>query len=98
MRAIENADLRLDDVPLADAPWDTIQEFALSFNAYDYHGSFERCADIAIRRDPQNLTELRTCLFMQQRASRHCDEDPSAEMLSSIGSLLDAIREKASTG
>ena len=32
--AISNEDLKIEDVPLPDAEWEDIQQFALTFNAY----------------------------------------------------------------
>ena len=47
---IDNADLRPGDIPVAGAPWDDIQRFALTFDGYNYWDSFEKCA-ARYRRD-----------------------------------------------
>ena len=93
-RKIGNSELRPDDLPAQDASWTTIQEFALSFDGYRYWGSFERCAGIANRRDHGSLTELRTCLFFEQRRWRHFGEEPNADAMSYIHGIVDSIRDK----
>ena len=79
MREIANRDLSLDDVPPFNADWDQIGEFALSFNGYIECGSFERCAEVANNRRNDTLTELRACLFFEQRRWRHFGYEPDAE-------------------
>ena len=93
MREISNDDLTLSDVPQSDADWEVIGEFALTFNGYEYWGSFEKCAEVANRRNPGNLVEARTCLFFLQRALRHQGDGPDENDYEYIGMLLGKIRE-----
>lgn len=67
IRRIANADLRLEDVPLARADWTAMMLFARTFDGYEYCGSFEAAATIANSRANNTLSELRTCLFFEQR-------------------------------
>ena len=92
--AIDNDDLSPTDIPDASADWDVIGEFALSFPGYDIHGSFERCADIANEQRHATLTDLRTCLFFEQRRWRHFGEEPDGEAMQYIKSLVQKIRER----
>ncbi len=92
MTHIANDALRKSAVPPVTADWLTIWTFALSFDGYTHWGSFERCADIANARNPQDLTEFRTCLFFEQRRWRHFGEEPDPEATAHIASLLDGIR------
>lgn len=87
MRHIPDNELRLEMVPKSDAGWHTIQEFALTFDGYGLHGSFEKCAEIANSRRHETIGDLRTCLFFEQRRWRHFGEAPNEEAigLHSIG-------------
>ena len=106
-REIANVDLREADVPPPDAGWHEVGGFALSFNGYESSGSFEKCAEIGGRAAkaflatgalPDTLTELRTCLFFEQRRWRHYGFDPDEQALAYIGALVEAIREKVCAG
>jgi hypothetical protein len=89
---IPNADLVLEHVPSADADWFEIEEFALTFDGYKAHGSFDACAQIANNRLHNTLTNLRTCLFFEQRRWRHFGENPDDEAMKYIRSLVEQIR------
>jgi hypothetical protein len=100
---LSNADLRTSHLPPPDAGWHEIGRFALSFNGYEKWGSFGKCAEIgnqcaeAFRRSgavPDSLTELRTCLFFEQRRLRHYGFDPDEEAMVYIGALVEGIRER----
>ena len=81
---IHNIDLKTDQIPAADAGYDQISRFALSFNGYD------RIKDIALfanktaagfNAEPSvvsklTLSELRACLFYEQRRHHHFGEVP----------------------
>ncbi len=104
---IANADLTELDVPSSGAAWAEIGRFALSFNGYEHWGSFEKCAEIANRgRDayraegslPDSLTELRTCLFFEQRRWRHFGLDPNEEGTDYIHAIVERIRERVRSG
>jgi hypothetical protein len=65
------------------------------------------CADIANRylkvygqhgTLPQTLTELRTCVFFEQRRWRHLDAEPDPGDKAYIAALLGAIRVKVASG
>lgn len=93
-RPIQNEQLRAADVPEPNADWSTISTFALSFDGYGVHGSFERCAEIANACRSESLTDLRTCLFFEQRRWRHFGEVPDADAMVYIRSLLEQIRRR----
>jgi hypothetical protein len=81
---IHNIDIRLDQIPPIDSEYSQIAEFALTFDGYS------RIKDIAIfankitdkfHEDQSilsilTMTELRACLFFEQRRHRHFGEDP----------------------
>jgi hypothetical protein len=91
---IDNDDLRLADVPPRSADWKDIVKFAHTFDGYSAHGSFEACGAIANQRSNATLTDLRTCLFFEQRRWNHYGREPDADTMEYIRSLLDQIRSK----
>jgi len=102
-REIASEDLGESDVPLPHAGWQEIGRFALSFNGYEWWGSFQRCAEVAnlaaetYRESgglPESLTDLRTCLFFEQRRWRHFGLDPDEEAMNYIGALVEEIRNR----
>jgi hypothetical protein len=92
MTEISDADLRLIDIPSSDAEWGEIGAFALTFNGYEYWGSFEKCAEIANAKRHDSLTDLRTCLFFEQRRWRHYGFEPDDAAMQEIRLLLEQIR------
>lgn len=98
MRIIRNEELQLSDIPRDDASYEEISGFALTFDAYTHWGSFEKCAQVANERGHGTLTELRTCLFFEQRRWRHFGEAPDEEAMEYIRSLLASIRKRVGTG
>ena len=107
MEKIPNTELTENDIPLPEAKWGTIGGFALSFNGYEYWGSFHKCGDLANKwanawrekRDlPSTLVDLRTCLFFEQRRWRHFGHEPDEETMVYIRALVEAIREQIKQG
>ena len=97
-KTIANNQLRLEDLPSPDADWQTLANFALTFNGYEVWGSFEKCAGVANSRQDSTLTELRTCLFFEQRRWRHFGEAPDVEAMEYVRSILEKIRVKVLAG
>jgi len=93
---IPNSDLTLSMIPGTDADWYDISMFALQFDGYQECGSFEECAKIANAGRDKTLTELRVCLFFEQRRWRHFGESPDAAGMVYIHSLIAKIRDKVS--
>lgn len=101
---IKNDDLSVHDIPPADREnQQEIKEFALTFDGYEYWGSFDACADVANRwlqtwqkkRElPDSLTDLRTCLFFEQRRWNHFGHELDQEAQLYIIALVNAIRAK----
>lgn len=94
MDKLANNELTLTRIPASDANWRAIAEFAHSFNGYSAWGSFEKCAEIANARRSDTLTELRTCLFFEERRWRHFGELPDEQAMDYIGGVLCKIRVK----
>lgn len=98
METTPNDGLRLDDIPGPEADWYTIGTFALTFNGYEECGSFEECARIANEARPTTLTELRACLFFEQRRWRHFGDEPDEEDMTYIKGLVEQISTKVAAG
>jgi len=100
-------DERAEQIPVPgpeDPWWPVINEFALTFNAYDRLRSSDEVARVANEAQdrfvesgalPGTIEELRTCLFFEQRRWRHFDADPleDAEARPYILALVAALRE-----
>ena len=89
---IANKHLESARIPNPEAPWSTLERFALTFNGYRVLG--DECATIANERRQESLTDLRACLFYEQRRWRHFGEAPDDEAMSYIRGLILAIRER----
>ena len=89
---ITNEQLQLSDLPDASASWTEIGEFALSYNGFKAQGSFEACAKIANEERQDTLSDLRTCLFFEQRRWQHYGDEPDDEAMAYIRSLVEQIR------
>ncbi len=94
---VANRDLILSKVPRESAKLGRIFRFALTFNGYEYWGS-DKCGHIANKRMHNTLTELRTCLFFEQRRYRHFGHPPDTEDEQYIRSLICKIREMIVSG
>jgi len=106
MNGIANSDLTEKQIPSPNAEWKDIIVFARSFDGYEYWGSFKECAEVANigamawhegRRLPNSLTDLRTCLFFEQRFWGSQDEFvpvPDEEPMIYIHALIEEIRCK----
>jgi hypothetical protein len=107
MNTIPNVSLELADLPAPEEDWSRINSFALTFNGYDHWGSFEACGEVAERWQqaftregslPPTLTELRTCLFFEQRRWRHYGYAPEETAMIYIRSLMAEIHAKVQQG
>ena len=98
IKKISNKDLTLLDIPPVESDWPTIEQFALTFNGYEVHGSFKKCAEIANSHRHDSLTNLRTCLFFEQRRWRHLGREPDEESMKYIRSVLEKIYQKVKLG
>ena len=75
----------LSDIPVPDADINEIGCFALTFDGYEHWGAFEKCAEVANAERQNTLTDLRTCLFFEQRRWRHSGYGPDEEAEASGG-------------
>jgi hypothetical protein len=91
---VQNDALTVEMIPGKDAPWHEIVEFSLTFDGYSRTGAFNRCAEVAYSRDCTTLSEMRACLFFEQKQLLCLKELPDSETLAFIYNLLDKISEK----
>ena len=89
------------DIPDKDAGWREIAKYCLSFNAYEYWDGFEKTAKIANQQRKRyheedtltnDVTKLKTCLFIEQRRHHHWGWAPSDEEMVYIKALIEKIR------
>jgi hypothetical protein len=98
VREISNQDLREEDIPGPDVPWErrsederpTIQAFALTFNGYLHWDPPEKAYEVA-RGPLATLTQLPNSLFCFQRSLRDFPVD--GERLANVRMLLERMRE-----
>ena len=101
---VPNENLKASVVPPRTAPWHVIGEFALTFNGYEIIGQKE-CGTLANRVKKEfsanaaslqglSLTELRACLFFEQRRFHHFGEEPEGDGRVFVNALLEAIQQK----
>ena len=98
MHEIDNTELTISDIPEPNADWEDIEEFALTFDGYKACGSFEKCSEVAMKKEHGSLTELRVCLFYQQRHFRFMGLPPEEEDMPYFHSLIEQIREYVVAG
>ncbi len=98
MREIANSDLTPADIPPPDADWESVGEFALTFNGFHRWGSFKECARIANAELHESLDELRTCLFFEQRRWQHYGDEPDEEAMAYIRGVIEKIRAAVRAG
>jgi hypothetical protein len=104
---LENKYLKETDIPQAGESWLDIRNFASSFYGYDYFGSTSACTLFANEASknfkehnslPDKLSELRSCLFFEQRRMVHLGSHPDEKKMLYIHALSEKIREKVRTG
>jgi hypothetical protein len=95
---ITNEELREEKMPPPNANWGVISHFALTFDGYKRWGSTKKCGEIANAHRQNNLDELRTCLFFEQRRYHHWGEHPDEKAMSYIWNIVEMIRKKVSSG
>lgn len=86
---IPNSALSLEHLP-EPADEGAVFEFAMSFDGYEFFGSFEAAAENARARKRDSLNDLRNELFMRARASKHCDD---SNLLASYRELLPLLKQ-----
>jgi len=99
-KKIMNRELMLADVPEPGSGWNSISRFSLSFDGYEYAGSFEACADIAYRvkiTKDGSLSDLRTFLFFMQRSCNHVGSLPDSDDMQIVSLVLEKIINRLSS-
>ena len=99
LNEINNSDLRINQIPEITSEYGSIADFALTFDGYkwsDQVGAFANKTVGMYYADESSLkllslTELRACLFFEQRRYRHMDEEPENGDREYINALLAEI-------
>ena len=95
---VPNRLLTVAQIPASDASWEEIVPFCHTFDGDFEWGSRTKCAEVANARRYNMLTELRTCLFFEQRRWNHYGKRPDGEAMNYVHSLIDAIRKMVAEG
>lgn len=101
--AVPNAMLRSAMVPAPDAPWEDLEEFALTYDGYSYWSDVAELDRRTMQRWtrerhlPADLDELRGCLFYEERRWHGFGREPHGRARDFIGALLGAIVEAIET-
>ena len=85
-------------IPGPDASLSEIEEFARTFDAYEYHGSYRKIVEIAGFRCHESLADLRTCLYFEEHRWRQCRMmgiHPGDRDIAYIRELIGKIRARA---
>lgn len=102
--AIANGCLRVGLVPPEGSPWDAVEEFALTYDGYAYWSGLGELATRALQSWtrygslPDDLDELRACLFFEARRWHHFGGDPRGRAASYAADLLAAITTAVAAG
>lgn len=97
--AVPNSALRPEAVPPPDAPWEAVEEFALSYDGYAYWSDVAELDRRALQRWTReghlsrDLDQLRGCLFYEERRWHHFGREPQGRGRAFIAALLGAIAE-----
>ena len=97
-RLIANADLTLSLIPDPDSEWTAVWDFAHTFDGYSHWGSAHACGVVANERRNTTLTDLRTCLFFEQRRYNHFGKNPDGEDAQYIRDVVRQIGQRVSAG
>ncbi len=81
-------------LPPLDDP-KAIFEFAMTYNGYEEHGSFNACAGAALAKRRATLTDLRNELFFACRASRHSGNNGFVEAYAELLPLFEQFLGEA---
>ncbi len=98
MPLISNQRLKLKSIPPLHADVEALMRFALTFDGYEHCGSFEACAEVANSRKHSTLSDLRTCLYFEQRRWHHFGDTPDDAALAYWRELIGKIRAKVQAG
>lgn len=87
-------------VPARGAWWESIEEFALTYDGYAYWSDVAELGNSTMQRWtrdhvlPSTMHELRGCLFYEERRWHHFGEEPSGRGAEYVWALLDAVRTR----
>ena len=87
-------------IPDINSDWDTIAEFALTFNGYHYVNGGPELLKILWDRvalegfETSSIEDIRAMLLLLQRAGRFCGDEGSDNDLEEARFLIEEIRNK----
>ncbi|MDO9300005.1 MAG: hypothetical protein Q7T89_01415 [Anaerolineales bacterium] len=93
-KIIRTEDLTIQDLPSADADWNQITEFALSFDPMLELGEFTLSQDLLLFNNKSCVKELRSYVYFMQRWWNNKTREISKSSLDEIRSAVLLIRSK----
>src|SRR5438046_340394 len=100
VRPIRNEALSPADLPLPNADWGRLSEFALTFLDAEHGQTVETCDLMQILKTgaANTLTELRAFLFATYRGHRHSCTEPRPRDMPHLWGIVERIRHLLSHG
>lgn len=95
-RTILTENLKLQDLPSADANWSQLTEFALSFDPILEIGKWTPSIDLVRFSNSSSVKELRSYIYFMQRAWHDGPREISESSLDEMRSAVLLIRSKLS--
>lgn len=92
-KIIRTEDLTIQDLPLGDADWYQLAEFALTFDPVVEIGEWTLSRDLVLFSNSSSVKELRSYLYFMQRGWNHVGEITESS-LNEMRSAVLLIRSK----
>lgn len=94
-KIIKTKNLGLDDIPIFNATWEQISDFALTFDPEFELGTYNIYDHANMNySEHSTIKELRTCLFLQQRWWNNRSDEIDEKGLSEVQNVLNLLRKK----
>ena len=94
-KIIKTKNLGLNDIPIFNATWEQISDFALTFDPELELGTYNIYDHANMNYSERStIKELRTCLFLQQRWWNNRSNEIDEKGLSEVQNVLNLLRKK----
>lgn len=93
-KIIQTEDLTIQDLPTANADWNRLSEFALSFDPMLEIGEWTWSTDLVLFSNSSNVREIRSYIYFMQRYWNTRTQEISESALDEMRSAVLLIRSK----
>jgi hypothetical protein len=93
-KIIPTRSLKRDAVPSAEAKWENIAAFALTFDPHEMGAYGQKAADLSNASPNSSLTELRSHLYVEQRRWNHLGRVPDGDVMQQLAEIVSLIRQR----